>query len=65
MRRRTLLCALLSGLAGYTLETTNQNGTVSRTSRDEPVEVTDYDVSPTGVTRQSGVGDRTGTLVCW
>jgi hypothetical protein len=55
----------VTALVGYTVTTTGANGTVSETSYDQPVGVAVYEVSPAGVTRQSGVGDLTGRVVCW
>jgi hypothetical protein len=55
----------VTALVGYTVTTTDENGTPSETSYDKPVAVASYRVSDVGVTRRSGVGERTGQLVCW
>jgi hypothetical protein len=55
----------VTALVGYTVTTTDENGTLSETSYDKPVAVASYRVSDAGVTRRSGVGERSGQLVCW
>lgn len=55
----------VTAMVGYSVTTTDADGEPVETTYDRPVAVAVYEVSPTGVVRQSGVGDLTGQLRCW
>ena len=57
--------ASLTAMVGYTATRSGENGSTTAIAYDQPVTVATYVVTDTRVIRESGVGDLTGTVLCW